>query len=63
MRKRLNRLKVERNIAAGLFVVVLVLFSFAERDSRRLKPHYTAGPGPSAELRAESDSVRNPRLP
>lgn len=56
MRKRLNRNRLERNIAAALFVVVLVLFSFAERDSRRLKPLYTSDSAPSALVQAASDT-------
>ena len=32
---------IERNTAAVLFVLVLVVFSFAERDSKKLERLYT----------------------
>lgn len=32
---------VERNFAALLFVVVLITFSFAERDSKKIEKIYT----------------------
>jgi hypothetical protein len=32
---------IERNIVVLLFVLVLVIFSFAERDSRKLEKLYT----------------------
>jgi hypothetical protein len=32
---------IERNIAALLFVLVLIVFSFAERDSKKLVRLYT----------------------
>ncbi|HYO22700.1 MAG TPA: hypothetical protein VER36_09865 [Flavisolibacter sp.] len=37
----MNKRKTERNIIALLFVLVLVAFSFAERDSRKLEKLYT----------------------
>ena len=32
---------IERNIAGLLFVLVLVVFSFAERDSKKMERRYT----------------------
>jgi hypothetical protein len=37
----MNRKVVERNIAVLLFVFVMVLFSLADKDSRKLKQLYT----------------------
>jgi hypothetical protein len=37
----MKRAILERNIAAVLFVLVLIVFSFAERDSKKLRPLYT----------------------
>ena len=39
--KRMKRSLLEKNIAAGLFVLVLIVFSFAERASKRIEPLYT----------------------
>ncbi len=37
----MNRTIVERNLVALLFVAVLITFSFAERDSKKLDKLYT----------------------
>ncbi|HEX8315443.1 MAG TPA: hypothetical protein VF609_10635 [Flavisolibacter sp.] len=37
----MNKKGTERNIIALLFVLVLVVFSLAERDSRKLEKLYT----------------------
>ena len=37
----MNKKGIERNIVVLLFVLVLVVFSFAERDSRKLEKLYT----------------------
>lgn len=37
----MNKPKLERNIAVLLFVMVLVVFSFAQRDTKKLEPLYT----------------------
>ena len=37
----MNKKGIERNIVVLLFVLVLVVFSFAERDSRKLERLYT----------------------
>ena len=37
----MNKKGIERNIAALLFVLVLIVFSFAERDSKKLERLYT----------------------
>jgi hypothetical protein len=37
----MNKKGIERNIVVLLFVLVLVVFSFAERDSRKLDKLYT----------------------
>jgi hypothetical protein len=38
----MKRALVERNIVVALFVTVLVVFSFAERDSRKLIEFYNS---------------------
>lgn len=38
----MNKKGLERNIAVFLFVLVLVAFSFAERDSKKLERLYTS---------------------
>jgi hypothetical protein len=37
----MNKKGIERNIIVLLFVLVLVIFSFAERDSKKLEKLYT----------------------
>ncbi|MDQ6608540.1 MAG: hypothetical protein M3Y85_01820 [Bacteroidota bacterium] len=37
----MNKKGIERNIVVVLFVLVLVAFSFAERDSKKLERFYT----------------------
>ncbi|MBD0333221.1 MAG: hypothetical protein ICV66_11245 [Chitinophagaceae bacterium] len=37
----MKRAIVERNIVALLFILVLITFSFAERDSKKLEQLYT----------------------
>jgi hypothetical protein len=37
----MNKKGIERNVAVMLFVLVLVVFSFAERDSKKLVRFYT----------------------
>lgn len=41
----MKRAILERNIVVVLFVLVLVVFSFAERDSKKLDRLYTKGAG------------------
>lgn len=36
----MNRALLERNVAAVLFVLVLVVFSFAERDTKKITRLY-----------------------
>lgn len=38
----MKRTTLERNIAGLLFVVVLVTFSFAQRDSKKMEKAYSA---------------------
>ena len=38
----MNKKGLERNLAVFLFVLVLIVFSFAERDSKKLERLYTA---------------------
>jgi hypothetical protein len=37
----MNKKGIERNIVVLLFVLVLVVFSFAERDSKKIERLYT----------------------
>jgi hypothetical protein len=39
----MKRALVERNIAVILFILVLIVFSFAERDSKKLAQLYKTG--------------------
>lgn len=48
----MNKKGIERNIIVLLFVLVLVVFSFAERDSKKLEKLYT-----TAQLLKESSKV------
>lgn len=38
----MNRAALEKNLATVLFVIVLVVFSFAQRDSKKMEQMYTA---------------------
>ena len=38
----MNKKKIERTIVVFLFIVVLVVFSFAERDSKKLERIYNS---------------------
>jgi hypothetical protein len=55
----MKRALVERNIAVILFILVLILFSFAERDSRKLDRIYTSARTETAQKLA----VETPLLP
>jgi len=44
--------RIERNIVVLLFVLVLIIFSFAERDSKKLEKLYT-----TAQLLQKSSRV------
>ncbi len=37
----MKRAAIERNIVVVLFILVLITFSFAERDTKKLDPLYT----------------------
>ena len=39
----MKKLLAEKNIVIFLFVIVIVIFSFAERDSQKLQKVYVAG--------------------
>jgi hypothetical protein len=43
---------VERSLAAMLFVLVLVVFSLAERDTQKLMEQYTSRPASSVQQKA-----------
>ena len=53
----MKRALVERNIAAILFILVLVVFSFAERDSKKLAQLYKTGRPELAKKNNLSTSV------
>jgi hypothetical protein len=48
----MNKKVIERNLVVLLFVLVLVVFSFAERDTRKIERLYT-----TAQLFKESSKV------
>lgn len=39
----MKRTHLEKNIVVALFILVIVVFSFAERDSKKLNQLYTKG--------------------
>ena len=53
----MKRALVERNIAAILFILVLIVFSFAERDSKKLAQLYKTGRPELAKKNNLSTSV------
>ena len=52
----MNKKKIERNIVVFLFILVLVVFSFAERDTKKLERLYH-----TAQL-IKKDSPSSPEL-
>ena len=48
----MNKKGIERNLVVLLFVLVLVVFSFAERDSKKIEKLYT-----TAQLLKESTVI------
>ena len=48
----MNKKGIERNLVVLLFVLVLVVFSFAERDSKKIERLYT-----TAQLLKESTVI------
>lgn len=66
--KTMKRALVERNIVVVLFVLVLVVFSFAERDTQKLFEHYntkstTEVTTPSVKFTAVVKTPAAPGLP
>jgi hypothetical protein len=55
----MKRAIVERNIVVVLFVLVLVLFSFAERDSKKLKQLYTVAATAVQKLASATSSAQD----
>ena len=53
----MKRALVERNIAVILFILVLIVFSFAERDSKKLAQLYKTGRPELAKKNDLSTSV------
>lgn len=49
----MNKKGIERNIVVLLFVLVLIVFSFAERDSKKIERLYTT----AQLLKASSSSL------
>ena len=56
----MNKEGLERNIVVLLFVLVLVIFSFAERDSRKLERLYTTAQLLKKNASAHSEVVSKP---
>ena len=56
----MNKKGIERNIIALLFVIVLVVFSLAERDSRKLERLYTTAHLIQKNSKAPSEVVALP---
>jgi len=51
----MSRAIVERNLVVVLFVLVLVIFSFAERDSRKIQQLYQSPAQSFLELKKQQD--------
>jgi len=49
----MKRAILERNIVVVLFVLVLIVFSFAERDTQKLNQLYNGGTVSSASAKKE----------
>jgi len=56
----MNKKGIERNIIVLLFVLVLVIFSFAERDSKKLEKLYTTAQLLKESSKALSEVATNP---
>jgi len=56
----MKRAIVERNIVVVLFILVLVIFSFAQRDSKQLARLYTATNAVKAKLASVPPAERLP---
>lgn len=46
----MKRAKVERSIVAVLFIAVLITFSFAQRDSKKIDQLYTVAADTGSQL-------------
>ena len=55
IRSHMSRAIVERNMVVVLFVLVLVIFSFAERDSRKIHELYHTPAQSFFEIKKQQD--------
>jgi hypothetical protein len=56
----MNKALLERNIAAVLFVLVLVVFSFAERDTKKITELYRNAAGAKQVVRTTDNLTTEP---
>ena len=56
----MNKALLERNIAAVLFVLVLVVFSFAERDTKKITELYRNAAGTKQVVRSTDNLSTEP---
>ena len=56
----MNKALLERNIAAVLFVLVLVVFSFAERDTKKITELYRNAAGAKQVARSTDNLSTEP---
>ena len=56
----MNKALLERNIAAVLFVLVLVVFSFAERDTKKITEFYLNAAGAKQVVRSTDNLSTEP---
>ena len=56
----MNKALLERNIAAVLFVLVLVVFSFAERDTKKITELYRNAAGAKQVVRTTDNLATEP---
>ena len=55
IKSHMSRAIVERNMVVILFVLVLVIFSFAERDSRKIQHLYNTPAQSFLEIKKQQD--------
>lgn len=59
----MKRCNVEKICVVVLFITVLITFSFAQRDSKRLHPLYTATKQQGAKVAFVAPAVAKPAQP
>jgi len=58
----MKQTQLERNIAVFLFVAVLIAFSYAEEESKKIRTLYTKA-NPTKDTQVASKTPSNPHTP